>query len=70
LEIVPGIPRLESHLGKKLVTHYLLTGDRTLLVDAGTAQLAQEDIVPQIKEVQDGAAEPLPQEGLLHDAAY
>ena len=38
MEIVPGIHRLESYIGDKLMAHHLIRGERSLLVDTGTPQ--------------------------------
>jgi len=51
MEFVPGIYRRESYLGKKLVAHHLVIGDRTLLVDAGTPALARAEIIPWLAEM-------------------
>lgn len=48
MEIAPGIYRLESYLGQKLLAHHLIVGDRSLLVDAGTDALTRERLLPQI----------------------
>jgi hypothetical protein len=40
MEIVPGIHRLEPYLGQKLLAHHLIVGEKSLLVDAGTPDLA------------------------------
>ena len=47
MELVPGIHRLEPFIGKKLVAHHLIRGDRSLLIDAGTPELAREALLPE-----------------------
>ena len=51
MEIVPGIHRLESYIGDKLMAHHLITDERPLLVDTGTPELAQQDLVPWLADV-------------------
>jgi glyoxylase-like metal-dependent hydrolase (beta-lactamase superfamily II) len=51
MEIVPGMHRLEPDIGKKLVAHHLISGERSLLVDAGTPALAREALLPWISEL-------------------
>ena len=51
MEIAPGIHRLEPYIGKKLVAHHLITGERTLLIDAGTPALAREALIPWLTEM-------------------
>jgi glyoxylase-like metal-dependent hydrolase (beta-lactamase superfamily II) len=51
MEIVPGIHRLEPYLGKKLLAHHLIVGEKSLLVDAGTPDLAREVLVLWLREV-------------------
>jgi glyoxylase-like metal-dependent hydrolase (beta-lactamase superfamily II) len=51
MEIVPGIHRQEAYIGKKLMAHHLIVGERSLLVDAGTPELAREVIVPWLGKV-------------------
>ena len=51
MEIVPGIHRLEPYIGKKLVAHHLIVGERSLLIDAGTPELAREALLPWLTEV-------------------
>jgi glyoxylase-like metal-dependent hydrolase (beta-lactamase superfamily II) len=56
MEIIPGIHRLEPYIGKKLVAHHLITGTRSLLVDAGTPALAREALIPWLTDVLGDAA--------------
>lgn len=51
MEVAPGIHRLESYMGKKLMAHHLVTGDRSLLVDVGTPKIAQEELLPWITDI-------------------
>lgn len=51
MEIAPGIYRRESYLGKKIMAHHLIAGDRSLLVDAGTPELARDELIPWLTEV-------------------
>ncbi len=51
MEIASGIHRLEPYIGKKLVAHHLIIGDRSLLIDAGTPDLAREALLPWLKEM-------------------
>ncbi len=51
MEIAPGIHRLEPYIDKKLVAHHLITGDRAMLVDAGTPELAHDTLLPWITEI-------------------
>ena len=46
MEIVPGIHRIESVLGPRPFSQYLVRGERTLLVDSGCADTAGEVILP------------------------
>ncbi|WP_069803077.1 MBL fold metallo-hydrolase [Thermogemmatispora onikobensis] len=50
MEIVPGIHRQEAYIGKKLMAHHLIVGERSLLVDAGTPELAREVLIPWLAE--------------------
>jgi len=50
MEIAPGIYRRESYLGKKIMAHHLIVGDRSLLVDAGTPELARDELIPWLTE--------------------
>ena len=51
MEVAPGIHRLESYMGDKLMAHHLITGERSLLIDAGTPKIAQEELVPWITSI-------------------
>ena len=52
MEILPGIPRIESDLGVRFMCQYLLTGeDHTVLVDTGLAGTPEEVIVPYLEGV-------------------
>jgi glyoxylase-like metal-dependent hydrolase (beta-lactamase superfamily II) len=51
MEIVPGIHRQEAYIGKKLMAHHLIVGERSLLVDTGTPDLAREVLLPWLDEV-------------------
>jgi glyoxylase-like metal-dependent hydrolase (beta-lactamase superfamily II) len=51
MEIVPGLHRLESYIGDKLVAHHLITGDRSVLVDAGTPALAEHEVIPWLTAI-------------------
>jgi hypothetical protein len=51
MEIVPGIHRLESYIGDKLMAHHLITDERSQLVDTGTPELARQDLVPWLADV-------------------
>src|SRR5260370_8651579 len=51
MEIVPGIHRLELYSGKKLVVHQVIIGEGSLLIDAGTPELAREALLPWLTEV-------------------
>ncbi len=51
MEVAPGIHRRESYLGKKIMAHHLLVGDRSLLVDAGTPELMRDELIPWLTEV-------------------
>ena len=46
MEIVPGIQRIESILGPRPFSQYLLHGERTLLVDTGVKETPAEVILP------------------------
>ncbi len=51
MQIIPGIHRYESHLGKKIMAHHLITYSRSLLIDAGTPELVRDDLIPWLTEV-------------------
>ena len=46
MEIVPGIQRIESILGPRPFSQYLLHGERTLLVDTGVEETPADVILP------------------------
>jgi glyoxylase-like metal-dependent hydrolase (beta-lactamase superfamily II) len=51
MEILPGIHRIESDLGVRLMCQYILVGeDRTVLVDTGIAGTPEEVIIPYLEE--------------------
>ncbi len=45
-EVAPGIHRIESVLGPRPFSQYLLRGERTLLVDTGIVSTPAEVILP------------------------
>ena len=45
-EIAPGIHRIESILGPRPFSQYLLRGERTLLVDTGVKETPGEVLLP------------------------
>ncbi len=49
-EVAPGIHRIESTLGPRPFSQYLLWGERTLLVDTGIASTPDEVILPFFRE--------------------
>lgn len=51
MEITSGIYRLEPYIGKKLVAHHLIMGERSLFIDAGTPELAREALLPWLSEM-------------------
>jgi glyoxylase-like metal-dependent hydrolase (beta-lactamase superfamily II) len=51
MEIVPGIHRIESVLGPRPFSQYLLWGERSLLVDTGIVSTPAEVIVPFFEQV-------------------
>ena len=52
MEILPGIHRIESDLGARIMCQYLLVGeDRTVLVDTGLAGTPDEVIIPYMGEI-------------------
>ena len=46
MEVAPGIHRIESVLGPRPFSQYLLRGERTLLVDTGVKETPGEVILP------------------------
>jgi glyoxylase-like metal-dependent hydrolase (beta-lactamase superfamily II) len=46
MEVRPGIHRIESVLGPRPFSQYLLRGERSLLVDTGTRETPEEVILP------------------------
>ncbi len=52
MEILPGIHRIESDLGVRIMCQYLFVGeDRTLLVDTGLSTTPDEVIIPYLEEI-------------------
>ncbi len=51
MEVVPGIHRVESVLGPRPFSQYLLHGERSLLVDTGVAETPGEVILPYLDSV-------------------
>jgi glyoxylase-like metal-dependent hydrolase (beta-lactamase superfamily II) len=50
VEVAPGIHRIESVLGPRPFSQYLLRGERTLLVDTGTKETPGDVILPWLAE--------------------
>jgi glyoxylase-like metal-dependent hydrolase (beta-lactamase superfamily II) len=50
MEVVPGIHRIESILGPRPFSQYLLRDERSLLVDTGVATTPQEVILPFFRD--------------------
>lgn len=50
MEVVPGIHRIESVLGPRPFSQYLLRGERTLLVDTGVKETPGDVILPWLAE--------------------
>jgi glyoxylase-like metal-dependent hydrolase (beta-lactamase superfamily II) len=50
MEVAPGIHRIESVLGPRPFSQYLIRGDRTLLVDTGIKETPGEVILPFLAE--------------------
>src|SRR5215218_5236648 len=47
MEVVPGIHRIEGHLGERYVCQYLLVGaESTLLIDTGLRDMPEQVIAP------------------------
>jgi glyoxylase-like metal-dependent hydrolase (beta-lactamase superfamily II) len=46
MEVAPGIHRIEGDLGERYVCQYLVTGERTLLVDTGLRDMPRTVIEP------------------------
>jgi glyoxylase-like metal-dependent hydrolase (beta-lactamase superfamily II) len=51
MEVVPGIHRIESILGPRPFSQYLLRGERTLLVDTGVKETPADVILPFFGEI-------------------
>ena len=51
MEIAPGIYRIESVLGPRPFSQYLLRGERTMLVDTGVAETPENVILPYLNFV-------------------
>ena len=49
VEVAPGIHRIESVLGPRPFSQYLLRGERTLLVDTGTKDTPGDVIFPWLE---------------------
>jgi glyoxylase-like metal-dependent hydrolase (beta-lactamase superfamily II) len=50
MEVAPGIHRIESDLGPRIMCQYLFTGeDRTLLLDTGIAATPEDVIAPYLQ---------------------
>jgi glyoxylase-like metal-dependent hydrolase (beta-lactamase superfamily II) len=49
LEVAPGIHRIESVLGPRPFSQYLVRGERSLLVDTGVAQTPEAVILPYLE---------------------
>ena len=50
-EVVPGIVRIESVLGPRPFSQYLVRGERTLLVDTGTRETPAATILPALESL-------------------
>ena len=46
MEVAPGVHRIESVLGPRPFSQYLLRGERTMLVDTGVAETPEKVILP------------------------
>src|SRR5215218_2770130 len=51
MEVAPGIHRIESVLGPRPFSQYLLRGERSLLVDTGIVTTPGEVILPYLESV-------------------
>jgi glyoxylase-like metal-dependent hydrolase (beta-lactamase superfamily II) len=51
MEVAPGIHRIESILGPRPFSQYLLRGERTLLVDTGVKETPGDVILPFFRQV-------------------
>lgn len=51
MEVAPGIHRIESILGPRPFSQYLLRGERTLLVDTGVKETPAEVILPYFERI-------------------
>jgi len=52
IEVAPGIERIESVLGPRPFSQYLIRGERTLLVDTGVKETPAEVILPALDGLQ------------------
>ncbi len=52
VEVAPGIERIESVLGPRPFSQYLIRGERTLLVDTGVKETPAEVILPALHGLQ------------------
>ncbi|ABG03502.1 beta-lactamase-like protein [Rubrobacter xylanophilus DSM 9941] len=51
MEVAPGVHRIESVLGPRTFSQYLLLGERALLVDTGVAETPEKVILPYLESV-------------------
>lgn len=51
VEVAPGITRIESILGPRPFSQYLLRGERTMLVDTGTVETPEAVILPALESL-------------------
>ena len=51
-EVAPGITRIESILGPRPFSQYLLREERSLLVDTGVKETPEEIILPALDGLQ------------------
>jgi len=51
MEVAPGIHRIESVLGPRPFSQYLLRGERSLLVDTGVKETPGEVVLPYFREL-------------------
>ncbi len=51
IEVAPGITRIESILGPRPFSQYLVRGERTLLVDTGIVATPEEVILPALESL-------------------
>jgi glyoxylase-like metal-dependent hydrolase (beta-lactamase superfamily II) len=50
-EVLPNIHGIQSVFDERLLTSYLLVGDRAMLIDSGLAYTPQETILPYLQEI-------------------